>query len=261
MPISTIDRTKLSGTGVADPHAKVLLDLIDEVIVALNALVAGTLPEGGVDTAELADGAVTNDKVAADAAIAMSKLALAITNAEIAAAARIAGAKIDPDGADTTDLGTLYSQLKEALTPTLAALNLTIADNDNPANDPVKVSLIGIGNWGKLQAVTGGRHSIDGGADFLQIEAAATPAGAAIARKVGGGIVADLSQVSGGAPVRVSTVGGRVLVITHDGAGEDAIQSAAGGTGLEATLTGDAPVDVPFATDARVPPAALPTIA
>lgn len=50
--------------------------------------------DGIVETADLADGAVTNVKVGASAAIAQSKLSLSITNNEVNAAAAIADTKL-----------------------------------------------------------------------------------------------------------------------------------------------------------------------
>lgn len=63
----------------------------------VDQYIAGTLPAGSVDTTELADGAVTNAKVNAAAAIAYSKLNLtsSITNSDIANAAAIAYSKLN----------------------------------------------------------------------------------------------------------------------------------------------------------------------
>jgi len=55
------------------------------------------ISDGGVDTSQLADGAVSNAKVASDAAIAQSKLSLDITNSEINASAAIAQSKLALD--------------------------------------------------------------------------------------------------------------------------------------------------------------------
>ena len=62
----------------------------------VDAYITGTIPDGSISTAELADGAVTNAKVSATAAIAYSKLNLlaSIVNADIATGAAIAYAKL-----------------------------------------------------------------------------------------------------------------------------------------------------------------------
>jgi hypothetical protein len=67
----------------------------------VDAYIAGTVPDGSIGTSELADGAVTNAKVNASAAIAYSKLNLAgsIVNADVAAGAAIAYSKLALTGA------------------------------------------------------------------------------------------------------------------------------------------------------------------
>lgn len=73
----------------------------------VDAYIAGTVPMGSIDTSELADGAVTNAKVNAAAAIAYSKLNLAnsIVNADIATSAAISYSKLALSGTiQTTDL-------------------------------------------------------------------------------------------------------------------------------------------------------------
>lgn len=62
----------------------------------VDAYVAGSVPDGSIGTSELADGAVTNAKVNASAAIAYSKLNLAgsIVNADVATGAAIAYSKL-----------------------------------------------------------------------------------------------------------------------------------------------------------------------
>ena len=62
----------------------------------VDAYITGTIPDGSISTAELADGAVTNAKVSATAAIAYSKLNLlaSIVNADIASSAAIAYSKL-----------------------------------------------------------------------------------------------------------------------------------------------------------------------
>tara|TARA_R100000329_G_scaffold119216_1_gene98217 strand:- start:227 stop:4021 length:3795 start_codon:yes stop_codon:yes gene_type:complete len=64
------------------------------VIVMGSTVNIGTPSNNTVTTAILQNGSVTNDKVNASAAIAMSKLALSITNAEINASAAIARTKL-----------------------------------------------------------------------------------------------------------------------------------------------------------------------
>lgn len=63
----------------------------------VDQYIAGTVPDGSIDTDELADGAVTNVKVNASAAIAYSKLNLAnsIVNNDIAVGAAIVDTKLD----------------------------------------------------------------------------------------------------------------------------------------------------------------------
>jgi len=62
----------------------------------VDSYIAGTVPDGSIGTSELADGAVTNAKVNASAAIAYSKLNLAgsIVNADVATGAAIAYSKL-----------------------------------------------------------------------------------------------------------------------------------------------------------------------
>jgi len=69
----------------------------------VDSYIAGSVPDGAINTAELADGAVTNVKVNASAAIAYSKLNLAdsIVNADIAAGAAIAYSKLNLSGSVT----------------------------------------------------------------------------------------------------------------------------------------------------------------
>lgn len=69
----------------------------------VDAYVAGSVPDGAIGTAELADGAVTNVKVNASAAIAYSKLNLAnsIVNADVASGAAIAYSKLALTGSIT----------------------------------------------------------------------------------------------------------------------------------------------------------------
>lgn len=70
----------------------------------VDAYVAGSVPAGSIDTLELADGAVTNAKVNAAAAIAYGKLNLAnsITNNDIATTAAIAYSKLNLANSITT---------------------------------------------------------------------------------------------------------------------------------------------------------------
>lgn len=67
----------------------------------VDAYIAGTVPDGSIGTSELANGAVTNVKVNASAAIAYSKLNLAgsIVNADVATGAAIAYSKLALSGA------------------------------------------------------------------------------------------------------------------------------------------------------------------
>ncbi len=62
----------------------------------VDAYITGTIPDGSISTAELANGAVTNAKVSSTAAIDYSKLNLlaSIVNADIATGAAIAYAKL-----------------------------------------------------------------------------------------------------------------------------------------------------------------------
>ena len=66
----------------------------------VDAYIAGTVPDGSISTAELADGAVTNIKVNASAGISYSKLALSnsIVNADVASAAAISYSKLNLTG-------------------------------------------------------------------------------------------------------------------------------------------------------------------
>ena len=66
----------------------------------VDSYIAGTVPDGSIGTDELADGAVTDAKVNAAAAIAYSKLALtdSIVDADVAAAAAISYSKLNLTG-------------------------------------------------------------------------------------------------------------------------------------------------------------------
>ena len=66
----------------------------------VDAYIAGTVPDGSIGTAELADGAVTNIKVSPTAAISYSKLALSnsIVNADVSPTAAIAYSKLNLTG-------------------------------------------------------------------------------------------------------------------------------------------------------------------
>lgn len=82
----------------------------------------GALGSGVVDTAQLADEAVDNAKVAAAAAIDQAKVALAITDAEIDAAAAISKSKLEEqaragmyhgDEVEVSVTGTTEEQVKD----------------------------------------------------------------------------------------------------------------------------------------------------
>ena len=90
------------------------------VIVMGSTVNIGTPSNNTVTTAILQNGSVTNDKVNASAAIAMSKLALSITNAEINASAAIAGTKISPD----------FGSQNITTTGNLSGANLTLSNNN-----------------------------------------------------------------------------------------------------------------------------------
>jgi hypothetical protein len=95
----------------------------------VDAYVAGSVPDGAIGTAELADGAVTNVKVNAAAAISYSKLNLAnsIVNADVAASAAISYSKLNLANSITTadlafDVAT-QSELNTAVSNAASALS------------------------------------------------------------------------------------------------------------------------------------------
>ena len=96
----------------------------------VDAYIAGTVPDGSISTSELADGAVTNAKVNASAAIAYSKLNLAnsIVNADVAADAAIAYSKLALTGT-ITEADLSFSVATQAELDTVASNAATALSN------------------------------------------------------------------------------------------------------------------------------------
>jgi len=96
----------------------------------VDAYIAGTVPDGSIGTSELADGAVTNAKVNASAAIAYSKLNLAnsIVNADVAADAAIAYSKLALTGT-ITEADLSFSVATQAELDTVASNAATALSN------------------------------------------------------------------------------------------------------------------------------------
>jgi hypothetical protein len=96
----------------------------------VDAYIAGTVPDGSIGTSELADGAVTNVKVNASAAIAYSKLNLAgsIVNADVAVGAAIAYSKLALTGS-ITEADLAFSVATQAELDTVAGNAATALSN------------------------------------------------------------------------------------------------------------------------------------
>ena len=101
----------------------------------VDAYVTGTLPDDSVSTAELADGAVTNIKVSAVAAISYSKLNLAssIVNADISSAAAISYSKLNLTGS-ILEADLAFSIATQAELDTHAGLTTSVHGITNTAN-------------------------------------------------------------------------------------------------------------------------------
>ena len=101
----------------------------------VDAYIAGSVPDGAIGTAELADGAVTNAKVNAAAGISYSKLNLAnsILNADIASSAAISYSKLNLAGSILeSDLA--FSIATQAELDTHAGLTTSVHGISNTAN-------------------------------------------------------------------------------------------------------------------------------
>jgi len=90
----------------------------------------------------ISDGAITNNKIAAGAAIAQSKLSLSITNAEVAAGAAIAKSKLAALNIVDADVSAISESKVTGLTSDLAGKqplsgDLTTIAGLTPANDDV----------------------------------------------------------------------------------------------------------------------------
>lgn len=81
MPIDPVDRTRLSGTGVSEAHAKSLLDKIDETISAVNNVAVGGGGVGWIYCSDLAADGVgeVSDKTYQDANNTVLQSAVAST--------------------------------------------------------------------------------------------------------------------------------------------------------------------------------------
>ena len=101
----------------------------------VDAYVTGTLPDDSVSTAELADGAVTNVKVSAVAAISYSKLNLAssIVNADVASTAAISYSKLNLTGS-ILEADLAFSVATQAELDTHAGLMTSVHGISNTAN-------------------------------------------------------------------------------------------------------------------------------
>lgn len=101
----------------------------------VDAYIAGTIPDGSISTAELADGAVTNIKVNASAGISYSKLALSnsIVNADVASAAAISYSKLNLTGS-VLEADLAFSVATQAELDTHAGLTTSVHGITNTAN-------------------------------------------------------------------------------------------------------------------------------
>jgi hypothetical protein len=237
--VTRIDRRRLSGTGVAEPHAQALLDKLDDVVDAVNNVAAGMLPNGSVSTAELADGAVTEGKLATGAVTADKLGAGSIGDAKVAAAAAIAGSKVAC--AEARPLDTFYgeakalvNELRALVGASLPAAAVTIEHAADPGLIAARVVPLGLARLASFGADGGGGGGFGLVDDGFPMEDDAT---APPLYHKGGALVADLTSVWGGSSVLIVSGAGRFLSVAHDpdpATGGVAVQYAAGA--LKATF-------------------------
>ena len=120
----------------------------------VDAYVAGTVPDGSISTAELADGAVTDAKVNAAANISYSKLNLtgSIVNADVAAGAAIAYSKLDLTGS------VLEADLAFAIA---TQAELDIVSGNLSTHEADTTSVHGIADTSVLETTSGAQSKAD----------------------------------------------------------------------------------------------------
>ena len=120
----------------------------------VDAYIAGTIPDGSISTAELADGAVTDAKVNAAANISYSKLNLtgSIVNADVAAGAAIAYSKLDLTGS------VLEADLAFAIA---TQAELDIVSGNLSTHEAATTSVHGIADTSVLETTSGAQSKAD----------------------------------------------------------------------------------------------------